>query len=235
MSKNNATITSPRLRWSRYTTDLDENKRMEDAMLLTEEDIGSPFLYKIYTYLSWVYYAVDPHIQVTDYFNSVELKLMVDRLYNDEYTCFRHYFRRGIRYSVNYNGYLAPYKEFYESPATSIANLLEKSFNCSNNITYGELMALECVLYKNYAYRVFSPNRVCDHYGAEIRSYCYINPDTGGHVIQYKKRETQLYEFNMLFNQMGNKIKARRVKLTNMVMEKFNIDCLEIKEYVGAD
>jgi hypothetical protein len=34
---------------------------------------------------------------------------------------------------------------------------------------------------------------------------------------------------------MGNKLKARRVKLTNMVMEKFNIDCLEIKEYVGTD
>jgi hypothetical protein len=112
---------------------------------------------------------------------------------------------------------------------TSIANLLEKSVNCSNNITYGELMALEYVFARDYAVRVFRPS-----FKGDNSSYCYIDTDTRTFVIKFRKLELQLFDLNSLFNQMGNNLNSRRYKLTNAVMDKFNLQSLEIKQYVGV-
>jgi hypothetical protein len=148
---------------------------------------------------------------------------MVDRLYNDE--LFQDYFRNKVRYTYKYNGVSWISKIFY----TSIANLLEKSVNCSNNITYGELMALEYVFARDYAVSVFSPS-----FNGDISSYCYIDADTGTFVIKYRKLELQLFYLNSLFNQMGNNLNLRCYKLTNAVMDKFNLQSIEIKQYVGV-
>lgn len=183
---------------------------------LTEEEIGNPFLYKIYVYLRAVFFSGSFGTDIKKNFTRKEINLMVQALRDcKDDPEFMDKLNKGVCERVGLranNIYGRIDRTFKPSVIRSAMNKLENinPFRGEGEATEGEIQILDCLLYQ-YADDVFLA-KTEEETG-------WVDRTSSQDKRPMRKYELQLPIFNKLFCNMGNRLVKRRDKLISAIAE----------------